>query len=70
MPIGALFRDGADWAVFVAVAGRARLRTVQLGERNSEFAEVKEGLALGETVILHPSDRIEDASRIEAGLGN
>ena len=70
VPIGALFRDGADWAVFVAVAGRARLRTVQLGERNSEFAEVKDGLALGETVILHPSDRIEDASRIEAGLGN
>jgi HlyD family secretion protein len=70
VPIGALFRDGADWAVFVSEDQRARLRKVQLGERNSEFAEVKDGLAPGETVIHHPSDRVEDASRIEPGLGN
>ena len=42
----------------------ARRRTVTIGQRNSDFAEVKDGLAEGDTVILHPSDRIEDGTRI------
>ena len=55
VPIAALFRQGDRWAVFVAEGGRARLRLITIGERNDAFAEVREGLAAGEAVILHPS---------------
>ena len=64
VPLGALFRVGEAWAVFVEADGRSRLREVGIGHRNSAFAEVLEGLEDGARVVLHPSDRIEDGSRI------
>jgi HlyD family secretion protein len=66
VPIGALFRDGDDWAVFVAEDGRARLRTVTLGRRNAVSAQVADGLAPGDLIILHPGDRVVDGVRIES----
>jgi HlyD family secretion protein len=66
VPIAALFRQGDRWAVFVAEGGRARLRPIAIGERNDSFAEVREGLAAGDAVILHPSDRIEEGVAIVA----
>jgi HlyD family secretion protein len=65
VPVGALFRDGADWAVFVGDGGRARLRKVSLGQRNDEFAVVKDGLRQGEQVILHPGDAVADGVKVE-----
>jgi len=59
-PTGALFRHGDAWAVFVVSQGIARLRTVQLGQRNSLAAQLVDGLAVGEQVILHPSDQVHD----------
>ncbi len=64
VPLGALFRVGEAWAVFVEADGRSRLREVGIGHRNSAFAEVLEGLEDGARVVLHPSDRIDDGSRI------
>jgi len=60
IPVGALFRDGADWATYVVRDGRATLRRITLGERNEDFAQVLEGLTSGEAVILHPSDLVAD----------
>lgn len=60
IPVGALFRDGPDWAAFVVRDGRARLQTITLGERNENFAQVLDGLSAGDQVIVHPSDRISD----------
>jgi HlyD family secretion protein len=60
IPVGALFRDGSDWATYVVRDGRARLQTISLGERNDELAQVLSGVQAGDTVILHPSDRISD----------
>ena len=34
IPVGALFREGDDWAVFIAANGRATLQVVTLGQRN------------------------------------
>jgi HlyD family secretion protein len=70
VPLGALFRQGAEWAVYVAEGGRAKLRLVALGARNDEFAEVKSGLNDGEAVILHPSDTVQDGIRIVASETN
>jgi HlyD family secretion protein len=35
VPVGSLFRHGEAWAVFTVQDGRARVREVQLGERNA-----------------------------------
>jgi HlyD family secretion protein len=58
IPVGALFRDGPHWATYVVRDGRAVLQQITLGERNEEFAQVLEGLAAGDLVILHPSDQV------------
>lgn len=60
LPLGALFRQGTDWAVFVAEGGHARLRPVEIGHRNSLSVEIREGLDPGDRVVLYPSDRIKD----------
>ncbi|SMH52295.1 efflux RND transporter periplasmic adaptor subunit [Maritimibacter sp. HL-12] len=60
VPISALFREGGDWAVFTLDGEAARLAPVEIGRRNTEFAEVLDGLAEGDRVITHPSDRVDD----------
>jgi HlyD family secretion protein len=58
IPVGALFRDGPDWATYVVRDGRAVLQRITLGERNEDYAQVLEGLSEGDRVILHPSDQV------------
>jgi HlyD family secretion protein len=60
VPISALFRRGEQWAVFAVDRGRARATPVDIGRRNSNYAEVLGGLRVGMKVILHPSDRVAD----------
>ena len=55
-----LFRQGADWAAYAVEDGTARLKILELGARNAEHAEVKQGLTDGSAVILHPSDQVAD----------
>ncbi|MDO8884674.1 efflux RND transporter periplasmic adaptor subunit, partial [Pseudotabrizicola sp.] len=64
IPVGALFRDGSDWATYAVQDGRARLRIITLGERNESFAQVLSGVMAGDQVILHPSDLVEDGVAI------
>jgi HlyD family secretion protein len=65
IPAGALFRHGANWAVFVANETRARLSVVTIGHINSHEAECLGGIEDGTRVILHPSDSIHDGIRIQ-----
>jgi HlyD family secretion protein len=60
LPLGALFRQGSEWAVFAVEEGRARIRPVVVGQRNNLAVEIREGLQPGDKVILYPSDRIRD----------
>jgi HlyD family secretion protein len=64
VPISALFRQGEDWAVFVAADDTARLTFVEVDHRNSRTAQVVNGLAVGQRVVLHPSDRVADGVRV------
>jgi HlyD family secretion protein len=64
VPLGALFRRGEAWAVFVAEQSRARIRIIKVGARNPDHAEIADGLGTGERVILHPSDRILEGVRV------
>lgn len=60
LPISALFREAGDWAVFTVVDGAAHLTRVDVGRRNTEFAQVLGGLDAGATVITHPSDSVAE----------
>ncbi|MFZ1103836.1 MAG: HlyD family efflux transporter periplasmic adaptor subunit [Hyphomicrobiaceae bacterium] len=64
VPVGALFRAGSDWAVYAVKDGRARTTVVRIGHRNAQTAEVLSGLAAGDRVVLHPSDRVRDGSAV------
>jgi HlyD family secretion protein len=66
VPAGALFRKGDNWNVFAVVAGRAELRPVSLLRRSGGLAAVSSGLAVGDRVIVYPSDRIFDGVRVAA----
>jgi HlyD family secretion protein len=66
VPVGALFRDGDGWSVFVADGGRAVKRGVKAPLRNGAEALVEAGLTPGERVVVYPSDALRDGSRIAA----
>jgi len=70
VPTGALFRDGDAWAVFFVDGSRARRRTVTLGHTGSLEAEVLDGLADGDTVVMYPSELVEDGARVEVRRRN
>ncbi len=65
-PTSALFRVGEEWAVFRVVAGVAQQTVVKLGMQNGLQAEVVEGLAAGDQVVVHPGDDVADGTGVEA----
>jgi HlyD family secretion protein len=64
VPTGALVRDAARWAVYVARDGRARRTIITLGRHTAREAEVTSGLVDGTMVIVHPGDQLRDGARI------
>jgi HlyD family secretion protein len=64
VPTSALFRVGDAWQVFVVEDGRARRQDVLIGGRNEHAAEVTEGLAEGQRVILFPPEEVEDGTAV------
>jgi HlyD family secretion protein len=69
-PSGALSRQGGGWAAFVVEGGRAKLRPVEIGQRAGLQTEIRSGLAVGETLVSHPDDRIRDGVRVKPRLGS
>lgn len=63
-PISALFRDKGQWSVFVIRDGKAALVPVKIGRMNDERAQILDGIKADEEVILHPSEKIEDGTRV------
>jgi HlyD family secretion protein len=64
-PSSALFRRGNRWAVFVVEAGRARRKEVEMGHRTPSETEVLAGLDEGDDVILHPTNDIDEGTRVK-----
>ncbi len=64
VPANALFRVGEGWAVFVAEGGKARRRVVKVGQRTGLAAEVLGGLQVGEVVIVHPDETVEEGKEL------
>jgi len=64
VPSSALFRSAGDWAVFRVENETARLSPVQIGRNNGIEAQVLDGLAEGDGVILYPSSSLSDGVRV------
>lgn len=66
IPSSALFRHRGSWSVFIVDGGRAHRRDVEIGHRNPIEVEIVKGLEPGESVILHPSDLLDEGVRVIA----
>ncbi|MBN8534395.1 MAG: HlyD family efflux transporter periplasmic adaptor subunit [Rhizobiales bacterium] len=64
IPLGALFRQGESWATYIVEKDRAVLRPLRIGERNLREAQVISGVNPGERIVLHPSDRLTDGTKV------
>jgi HlyD family secretion protein len=66
VPLGALFREGEAWAVFVVRDGRARIQRLAVGPQDEQFRAVSGGLNPGDRVILFPTSSMVDGARVDA----
>lgn len=66
VPVSALFRCETDWCAFVVENNRAQRQKVDVGPQSDFEAVVEDGLEAGETVILYPTEQIEDGKRVVA----
>jgi HlyD family secretion protein len=64
VPASALSRCADAWCVFVVANDMAQRRQVNVGQRNGFEAEILAGLRTGEAVVLHPSEHLNDGSRV------
>jgi len=60
VPTSALFQHTNAWQVFMINDDTVELRTLTLGQRGQEYAQVLEGLSEGDRIVLYPSDLIEE----------
>lgn len=65
VPLTALFRYKEAWAVYVTKDGKAHLRSVEVGRKNRQVAQILSGLNQDEWVVAHPDNRISDGTGIE-----
>jgi multidrug efflux pump subunit AcrA (membrane-fusion protein) len=66
-PASALLDRGQIVSVFVVEDGRAKLRLVTPGARDSDKVEILSGLAGGETVVAPVPAGLTDGARVEVG---
>lgn len=66
IPASAVFRHDEKWAVYREVAGIARLTMVEVGRRNERLVQVTDGLQEGDSIVVHPSDRVSEGAEITA----
>lgn len=64
IPMSALFQQGSTWATYRVKDGRALLQSVTLKWHNNEIAVPREGVNIGDQVILYPNDQLKTGSRI------
>lgn len=65
VPASSLFRKGEQWQVFIIDNNTAQLRDVSVGHRNGLAAEITGGLKQGETVIVHPNEKLVPGAQVQ-----
>jgi len=65
IPRSALFRSSdGQWQVYAVRDGRAQIQNVRIGLINDHQAEVLEGVAEGQQVVLSPESTLVDGARV------
>ena len=64
MPLEGVFERFGRQHVYVIEGGIARRRAVSIGSVRGGFAEIKEGLSAGDTVVIKGVTRVVDASKV------
>jgi HlyD family secretion protein len=64
IPASSLFRRATDWAVYKVVDGAATVQPVKIGQRNGLEAEVLDGLAEGDRIVVYPSDAVQEGTKV------
>ena len=64
VPTSALFRQGNTWAVYVLDGASVRLTTVTVDHRNSQSAEILQGVSPGDEVVIHPPDTLTAGAQV------
>ncbi len=64
VPAGVLVREGDRWIVFRVINGRASMQPVETGRSNGIRTEVIDGVPEGDVLILHPTDKVQDGTRV------
>ncbi len=65
VPVGALFRRGDTWNVFIVDDGRAHTRQIEIAHLSAGLAAVAKGVRPGEIVVLYPPAALTEGSRIK-----
>lgn len=66
VPQSALFRQDGGWAAFRVTDGVARIVAVSVGHQSEGQAEITDGLAVGDRVVLYPAASLTDGIRVVA----
>jgi HlyD family secretion protein len=61
---GALFQRSGEWQAFAVEGGRARLRTLRVGQSNGVETEVLDGVTEGAQLVMYPGDKVSDGTRV------
>ena len=66
IPTGALFRRGGEWMTFLVAGDTTRLAKVTINHNSGVYAEVVEGVSVGDKVVVHPPDVVAEGVKIRA----
>ncbi|MFM1896139.1 MAG: hypothetical protein RLZZ385_1213 [Pseudomonadota bacterium] len=64
IPTSAIFQRADGWNTYAVTDGEAQLRSVLIGYRGRDYAQVLDGVSEGEQVVLFPSDLIEHGTAV------
>ena len=68
IPIGALFRSGKNWAVYIVNNNKASETTVQIKSKGNDEAMIERGLEENDEVIVFPGDLVKNGTRVKGSL--
>lgn len=64
VPDRAVFRSGNEWFLYVVRGGRARQTPVDIGLRNEEWAELRDGVSASDTIVAELVNELSDGVRV------
>jgi HlyD family secretion protein len=64
VPGSAIFQRNNRWYTFTVNDGRAAERELEIGKRNRDYVQILAGLAEDETVVLFPSELLNEGTKV------